>query len=99
MLTVIFVAVGGVSPYMASPMHSPAHPGGGGRRSTPNMSPGPNQGGGGIGRGDSRIRRDNTLIGKSVRITQGPMKGKIIVSLRKEKCKGSFSYFKDITVL
>jgi len=60
-------------------MKSPQH--GGGGQQAPNASPAPlgsgaNQPGGQFGRGD-RVRRDNTLIGKSVSIIQGPMKGRL----------------------
>uniref|UniRef100_A0A915IPM2 Transcription elongation factor SPT5 n=1 Tax=Romanomermis culicivorax TaxID=13658 RepID=A0A915IPM2_ROMCU len=68
---------GNLTPFMSSPgfMKSPQHSGG--NKPSPNMSPGPMSGFGGGGAGGNRdsVRRDNSLIGKCVRITQGPMKG------------------------
>ncbi|KAK7881969.1 hypothetical protein WMY93_028143 [Mugilogobius chulae] len=55
-----------MSPRISSPMH---HGGGGGQQR------GGGGGGGGMGRG--RGRRDNELIGQTVRISQGPYKGYI----------------------
>uniref|UniRef100_A0A7N8XYC3 Transcription elongation factor SPT5 n=1 Tax=Mastacembelus armatus TaxID=205130 RepID=A0A7N8XYC3_9TELE len=54
--------VGGFAP-MSPRISSPMHHGGGGR------------GGGGGGMGRGRGRRDNELIGQTVRISQGPYKG------------------------
>uniref|UniRef100_A0A8D3CKL1 Transcription elongation factor SPT5 n=1 Tax=Scophthalmus maximus TaxID=52904 RepID=A0A8D3CKL1_SCOMX len=59
--------VGGFAP-MSPRISSPVHHGGGGER-------GGGGGGGGMGRG--RGRRDNELIGQTVRISQGPYKGYI----------------------
>uniref|UniRef100_A0A8D3BPX7 Transcription elongation factor SPT5 n=1 Tax=Scophthalmus maximus TaxID=52904 RepID=A0A8D3BPX7_SCOMX len=58
--------VGGFAP-MSPRISSPVHHGGGGERG------GGGGGGGGMGRG--RGRRDNELIGQTVRISQGPYKG------------------------
>uniref|UniRef100_A0A3Q3NAI6 Transcription elongation factor SPT5 n=1 Tax=Mastacembelus armatus TaxID=205130 RepID=A0A3Q3NAI6_9TELE len=57
--------VGGFAP-MSPRISSPMHHGGGGQR-----------GGGGGGMGRGRGRRDNELIGQTVRISQGPYKGYI----------------------
>lgn len=54
-----------IAGYMSPRISSPMHPSGGGQ------SPG----GGGMGRG--RGRRDNELIGQTIKITQGPYKGHI----------------------
>ncbi|XP_077466681.1 transcription elongation factor SPT5 [Stigmatopora argus] len=54
-----------MSPRISSPMH---HGGGGGAQQ---------RGGGGGGMGRGRGRRDNELIGQTVRISQGPYKGYI----------------------
>lgn len=59
--------VGGFAP-MSPRISSPMHPGGGG---------GMQRGGGGGGMGRGRGRRDNDLIGQTVRISQGPYKGYI----------------------
>ncbi|XP_077978109.1 transcription elongation factor SPT5-like [Glandiceps talaboti] len=58
-----------VSGYMSPRISSPAHPSSGGTRG----GRGGGQGGAGRGRG----RRDNELIGQTVRICQGPFKGYI----------------------
>lgn len=55
--------------YMSPRISSPAHPSSGG--STP--------GGGGAGRGGGRgrgVKRDTSLIGKTVKIVGGPFKGR-----------------------
>uniref|UniRef100_A0A8D2ZTW6 Transcription elongation factor SPT5 n=1 Tax=Scophthalmus maximus TaxID=52904 RepID=A0A8D2ZTW6_SCOMX len=62
--------VGGFAP-MSPRISSPVHHGGGGER----QRGGGGGGGGGMGRG--RGRRDNELIGQTVRISQGPYKGYI----------------------
>ncbi|XP_041730962.1 transcription elongation factor SPT5-like isoform X2 [Coregonus clupeaformis] len=60
--------VGGFAP-MSPRISSPMHPGGGGQQQ---------RGGGGGGQmGRGRGRRDNDLIGQTVRISQGPYKGYI----------------------
>uniref|UniRef100_A0A3Q1FU02 Transcription elongation factor SPT5 n=1 Tax=Acanthochromis polyacanthus TaxID=80966 RepID=A0A3Q1FU02_9TELE len=61
--------VGGFAP-MSPRISSPMHHGGGGAQQR-----GGGGGGGGMGRG--RGRRDNELIGQTVRISQGPYKGYI----------------------
>ena len=53
---------------MSPRLSSPAHPGAGG--ATPGR-------GRGRGRGDHKVDRDTSLIGKTVRIIQGPYKGYI----------------------
>ncbi|KAM7398801.1 hypothetical protein PAMP_018111 [Pampus punctatissimus] len=62
--------VGGFAP-MSPRISSPMHHGGGGAQ----QRGGGGGGGGGMGRG--RGRRDNELIGQTVRISQGPYKGYI----------------------
>ena len=52
---------------MSPRLASPAHPGSGGGGSTP----GRGRGGGGAG-----MKRDREMIGQTVRIVQGPFKGK-----------------------
>uniref|UniRef100_A0A4W6FJ37 Transcription elongation factor SPT5 n=1 Tax=Lates calcarifer TaxID=8187 RepID=A0A4W6FJ37_LATCA len=59
--------VGGFAP-MSPRISSPMHHGGGGAQQ---------RGGGGGGMGRGRGRRDNELIGQTVRISQGPYKGYI----------------------
>uniref|UniRef100_A0A3Q1IHW3 Transcription elongation factor SPT5 n=1 Tax=Anabas testudineus TaxID=64144 RepID=A0A3Q1IHW3_ANATE len=59
--------VGGFAP-MSPRISSPVHHGGGGAQQ---------RGGGGGGMGRGRGRRDNELIGQTVRISQGPYKGYI----------------------
>ncbi|MBN3319107.1 SPT5H factor, partial [Atractosteus spatula] len=59
--------VGGFAP-MSPRISSPMHPGGGGQQQ---------RGGHGGGMGRGRGRRDNDLIGQTVRISQGPYKGYI----------------------
>lgn len=64
--------MGGFAP-MSPRISSPMHPRGGGRGGFPS----PRGAGGGGGGGRGRGRRDSELIGKTVRITQGPYKGHI----------------------
>ncbi|KAG8193552.1 hypothetical protein JTE90_003761 [Oedothorax gibbosus] len=66
--------------HAASPrINSPMHPGGGGGGAAGNKTPSGGGftagGGGGMGRG--RGRRDNDLIGQTIKITHGPYKGHI----------------------
>ncbi|MGH0148415.1 UNVERIFIED_CONTAM: hypothetical protein FKN15_014145 [Acipenser sinensis] len=63
-----------MSPRITSPMH-PSGGGGGGGGQQQRGGQGGGGGGGGMGRG--RGRRDNDLIGQTVRISQGPYKGYI----------------------
>lgn len=55
---------------MSPRLSSPAHPSGGGAGSTP----GRGRGGGGGG-----VKRDREMIGQTVRIVQGPFKGRLTV--------------------
>ncbi|CAL8348423.1 unnamed protein product [Arctogadus glacialis] len=66
--------VGGFAP-MSPRISSPMHHGGGGAQQQRGGGGGAGGGGGGMGRG--RGRRDNDLIGQTVRISQGPYKGYI----------------------
>jgi len=73
----VMSGVGGTG-YMSPRISSPARdgPGGGGGGVTPNRSPRGGGGGGGRGRGRGG-GRDQTIIGQTVRIAQGPFKGYI----------------------
>lgn len=62
-----------VAGYMSPRISSPMHPGGGGRGGRG----GGRGGGGGFGRGGGRMGRDRDLIGKTIKVTQGPYKGHI----------------------
>jgi len=76
-----------MSPRLSSPMH-PSSGGGG-------VQGGGGGGGGGRGRGRGEDRRNNGIIGQTVRIVQGPYKGKDSIS-------GPFQYiffFKDCKTL
>jgi len=62
-----------MSPRISSPMH----PSGGGRGGGGGGGRGGGRGGGGFGRGGGRMGRDRDLIGKTIKVTQGPYKGHI----------------------
>ena len=78
-----FLGYGNLTPFMTSPkaLQSPLHDGGSSRNQPSMASPGQQMGSStpnSIVGGRDRVRRDNTLIGKHVRIIQGPMKGNLI---------------------
>lgn len=62
----------GMPGFMSPRLSSPAHPSGGG------STPGRGRGGPGGG-----VRRDRELIGQTVRIIQGPFKGRLCLASRK----------------
>ena len=67
---------GGLTPFMNSPYHSPAHPSSGGGSSVGGRTPGrPGGATPGGQRASEKVRRDAAIIGKSVKIIQGPLKG------------------------
>ena len=74
--------MGYMSPRISSPMH-PSGGGGGGGRGGGGGGGGRGGGGrggggaGGFGRGGGRMGRDRDLIGKTIKVTQGPYKGHI----------------------
>lgn len=65
--------------YMSPRISSPMHPSGGGRGGGGGGGGGRGggRGGGGFGRGGGRMGRDRDLIGKTIKVTQGPYKGHI----------------------
>jgi hypothetical protein len=75
--------LGFMSPRLSSPMHPSGGGGGGGGGGTGGGGTGGGRGGrgggfgGGFGRGGSRLGRDRDLIGKTIKVTQGPYKGHI----------------------
>lgn len=70
-------AVTGIG-YMSPRISSPMHPSGGGRGGGRGGSSGRGGAGGGtFGRGGGRMGRDRDLIGKTIKVTQGPYKGHI----------------------
>lgn len=67
--------LGYMSPRISSPMHPAGGGGGGGGGGRGGRGGG--GGGGGFGRGGGRMGRDRDLIGKTIKVTQGPYKGHI----------------------
>ncbi len=71
--------LGFMSPRISSPMHPAGGAAGGGAGGGGGGGRGGRGGGfgGGFGRGGARLGRDRDLIGKTIKVTQGPYKGHI----------------------